>query len=174
VQVVSGDNTWVAGQFEGVAAQIASIEVVQAYAANDGERIPFAARAVARDADGGLVYGLPVAWKVTEGALAIEPGADPLPGLDYALLRDACDPPPEDGAENRTATIEARYGSVSGSASLRWEVRVPAEPPDPFQPDAFCQRASPLGCGCGASGPVPAAWLVIAVLAAIRSRGRPR
>lgn len=170
VRVAVGGQEWVAGRFVGVAPAIASIEVVPAYVASEGERLPFGARAVVRDAAGTLLYGAPIAWTVTAGALAIEPGATDLPGPDYAMLRDACLRPPKDAPETRRVTFEARVGEIADAADLSWLVTVPEAPADDFRADAFCQDADAglIGCGCDSGRAGGAPLLALALLAARR------
>jgi hypothetical protein len=57
VEVTIGGTPQLAGQVVGVPPAVASLELVPAFAVSDGQRLPVAARAVARDASGALLRG---------------------------------------------------------------------------------------------------------------------
>ena len=145
----------------------ASIEIVAGYlGAEDptGDRSPFGARAVVRDADGRLIYGTPVTWKVAEGDLAVTPGqADTmsdLPGNDYAYLEDAC-VRPSDNVGQRTVVLEASYGDLVDSLELVWTARTEAASDEGWEPSENCRSD---GCSCSST---PRAAVGPAALAAL-------
>ncbi len=137
----AGGGTWPLGQVNGVAASEArSLELAAAVTVG-GE--PALARAVVRDADGGLLFGLPVTWRVTAGELAL--GVDPeLPGQDYVLLADECLPPERRGGP-RSAVLEARHGELAASLELAWEGAA-GEPDPAWERGSSCPEGQ--GCGC--------------------------
>jgi hypothetical protein len=77
----------------GVDSDVSSLEIVVAYTNfDDEEHVPYAARAVLRDAAGALVYGARVVWRVTEGDLLVDPegaGDEGEGELAGTRLRDA-------------------------------------------------------------------------------------
>jgi hypothetical protein len=122
-----------------------SIEIVVGYGAQeDPERWtgPMGARAIVRDADGRIIVGTPVEWRLTEGHLAMGPldaelGTPP----EYLALEDDCEPPPE-APETRCAVLEATLddGRLSGRVELEWTALPDDEPSDePFEPNPACQ-----------------------------------
>lgn len=119
------DVTIPVGTVRAVAADaIASLDVVVGFArdddAPDGHRMPIGARAVARTVDGAPVWGIPVEWEVTEGALPVWRDAALPWSSDYVALMDregrACHAPPEH-ATTYDATIVARWGNSSSRPS---------------------------------------------------------
>jgi hypothetical protein len=173
VQVTDGTEQWVAGTLVGVPAEVASIEVVVALIdEGEGATSPYAARAVLRDAGGRLLYGAPVSWEMTGGELEFELDDTGVLGPDYVLLAEACTAPPTDAPETRTATLEARFGGVSASATFEWVAAVSTAP---FVPDPECP-GEPTGdvaegCTCNQGG-VP--WLGIAMVVTTLARRRRR
>ena len=172
VRVRDGTEEWVAGTIVGVEPEVASIEVVVALTEDgDGITSPLAARAVLRDGSGTLVYGAPLTWTLADGDLLVETSDTDLPGPDYVLLEDACVAPPTDAPETRTATLEASFGGLTGSATFDWVAPVSTAP---FAPDPACAIEPPgsaeQGCTCGGGG--APGWGLGMLLAAL-ARRRP-
>jgi hypothetical protein len=104
-------------------AEVASVEIVAAYFTDHeaGTSSPAGARAVVRDAAGGLVWGAPVVWSLDEGLLALGDPQVTLPGADYVAIADSCVPP----SENRglhAAVLRATLGERSVTKDLDWRV----------------------------------------------------
>jgi len=109
-------------------AAVATLDVVVGYArdseADDGHRAPIGARALARTADGVPVWGVPVAWEVTDGAFPL--WRDPsLPwSSDYVALMDregrACHAPPEQDTTYEGALV-ARWNGFEVESEMRWD-----------------------------------------------------
>jgi hypothetical protein len=156
VFVTVRSDTWVAGTVVGVSPEdVASLEIVVALLDDDGHASPFGARAVLRDADGALVYGAPVTWRLIEGNVLLDSDADSgMPGADYVGIRDACVAALPDVSDPRSATIEASYGGLTSTATFDWVV--PASTGE-FFPDSECAGqpngdATEEGCACDQSG----------------------
>ncbi len=152
------------GQIELVpSSAVASLELVTSNVDNDTTSQPLAARAIARDADGALVFGAPIAWDLARGQVALEPGGT-LPGEDYTWVRDAC----EDGAVGkRGATVRARLGELTATAAMRWDLGDEAISLS-TGPDPMCEAS----CGCTSASRSPAAlgWIAAAVALLRRRR----
>jgi len=109
------------------AAAIGSLEVIVGFVPDDealeGHRAPVGARAVARTDDGEPVWGVPVEWEVTRGALPVWRDAELPWSTDYVALLDrdarACHAPPEEETVYE-AEIVARWGDFEGEAAMRW------------------------------------------------------
>lgn len=108
-------------------ADIASLEVVVGFVPDDeqldGHGPPIGARAIARTSDGAPVWGVPIEWEVTEGALPVWRD-ETLPwSTDYIALMDrdaqACHAPPEH-ATTYEATIVATWGEFEVETPMRW------------------------------------------------------
>lgn len=158
---------WTAGEVLGVPAQATTLELVAAYFTDEiGATRPLGARAVLHDLAGNLVYGAPIEWSVTNGALAVSPG-DSLPSEDYASLSDDC-MRPEEGP--RRATLAAALGDLSDAVDLEWTGNTEHEGP----PSEHCLGdVEPAGSGCGcrqAPRPVGVALLAMALLTLPRRR----
>jgi hypothetical protein len=120
--------------------EVVSLEVFPVYLPEGYLREPIGARAVARDADGNLLWGAPVRWSLDEGDLAYGTLDQLLPGPDYVLLDDDCLPPEQGGA--RRAVLRASLGAHTATATLRW--RTPVLPPDPgWVPNVYCEQGEP-------------------------------
>jgi len=146
-EFAAGGGTWPLGQVRGVAADtVKSLRIAAAAQVEGGA--PALARAVARDADGVEVFGLPVTWTVRSGELALVVDPD-LPGQDYVWLGDVCLPPERRGGP-RSAVIEARYGGISAELELTWIGEEGVPEPD-WERDSSCPEGQ--GCGCRASEP---------------------
>ncbi|MFZ5479567.1 MAG: hypothetical protein ACOZNI_22570 [Myxococcota bacterium] len=179
--------TFEVGEVEGVdAGDVASLELALAYSlAEDGADTPVAARVVARDEAGSPVFGMPVVWE-TDREMALAFFGEPAP--DYAWVTDGCVPPSE-AFGPQTATLTARLGELSASATLAWTPRT--EPGDDAEwvKDPSCATRLELpedapatveegsrSCGCG-TGAAPG-LAVLAIAAALNSRrsapGSPR
>lgn len=129
-------RTWTVGTVRGVAeANLVELEVVVGHAPPQGEDgegppgPPAGARAVLRTGDGTPVYGAPVRWTVTDGALPLwRDETMPWTG-DYVALAErdgaACHDAPDQTLELEAA-VEARFGPLSDRATMTWIV----EPPD--------------------------------------------
>lgn len=141
-----GDDRWPLATVTGVPADtIESLEVVVGYALDPliGPG-PVGARAVARDAAGGVVWGAPVVWSLDEGLLALDhtPG---LPGRDYLVVLDRCTPPSENGGPH-TAVLRATLGDLTDTAAIVWDV--PVGLPDLwFEASSHCVEGEPFDPG---------------------------
>jgi len=179
LELAVNDRSWAAGTVEAVDRDApASLEIVAGYFIGDGDaeqRAPFGARAVVRDANGALIYGTPVTWKVTDGALSVAPGsgntADQMPGADYAVLADVCVDPVENDGE-RTVVLEASYGELTDSLELTWTVQA-GSADETWEPGEQCQYG---GCQCrtaSTSGRVALTpWMALVGLLMVRLRRR--
>lgn len=116
------------GRVEAVDADdIASLEVVAGFLpddeAPDGHRMPIGARAIARTADDRVVYGLPVEWSVTEGALPLWRDDELQWDPDFTALEDrdgrGCHEPPEERTIYE-AEVVATWRTLEASAELEW------------------------------------------------------
>lgn len=147
-----------------------SMEIVVGYAldVDSPAAVPFGARAVIRDADGNLLYGAPVEWAVTDGALAVLDPDHDFPGLDYTYLIDACyTRPSRDGT--RHAEIAARYDGIEGTAELDWTADVSTWLDDDDIAE-MCEGHP--GCGCASTGPMPVGTVVFVGVALVLRRRR--
>ncbi len=108
-------------------SEIATLDVVVGFVPDDeqtdGHGPPIGARAIARTAEGAPVWGVPVEWEVTDGALPLWRD-DALPwSTDYVALMDrdaqACHAPPEH-ATTYEATIVATWGEFEVETPMRW------------------------------------------------------
>lgn len=116
--------------------------------------LPYAARAILRDAEGNQLRGAPVAWTLDEGTLSFENGSFRLPGPDHTWLTDACVTQP---VPQRTAVLRATYGWLTATVPLQWtnllSVTDPADgcvgpsdpPPLSERPVPTAQDPSPVG-----------------------------
>ncbi|HET6585201.1 MAG TPA: hypothetical protein VFG69_17205, partial [Nannocystaceae bacterium] len=95
------DVTIPVGRVRGIAADaIATLDLVVGFARDDesraGHSAPIGARAIARTSDGAPVWGVPIEWQVTRGALPVWRDADLPWSADYVALMDrdgrACHP----------------------------------------------------------------------------------
>lgn len=130
-----GESTWPLADVEAVAAdEIDALTIVVGLSDGDGGTVPAGARALARTKDGHLVYGAPVRWSVTRGALIVTPTLG-LPGQDYALLEDGCR-----GSLGR-ATLRATWDGLDASADLSWTG-------EGALADDQTACSAPPGCGC--------------------------
>ncbi len=153
--VAVGDDLWTAGTARAVGADApATLEVVVGYLGegDDDHRQPFGARAIVRDDQGRLIYGTPVTWEVTEGELAVYPGATgdswDLPGADYAQLADACIRPSENVGP-RSVVLEASYGDLTDAIEIAWTFRDEPASDDGWEAPEECQSG---GCSCTTAG----------------------
>jgi hypothetical protein len=152
-----GDVQWTAGTAQAVDGDAPeSLEIVAGYLADGASehRQPFGARAIVRDGQGRLIYGTPVTWEVTEGELAVYPGATEdswdLPGADYAQLADACVRPSEN-VGRRTVVLQASYGDLSDSIELTWIMNDEPGSDDGWDLPEECQSG---GCSCTTGGAI--------------------
>jgi MYXO-CTERM domain-containing protein len=157
--------------------ELASLELLAAFIpyAEEGGRLPWAARAVVLDHDDRPVFGVPVDWSVEGPPMVLEPGPHSdtrFPGGDYAWVEDRCTPPRKQIGE-RTATLGARYGELSDRLELSW--RVTEEMVDlegDWSRDERCEGGC-AGCASGGEGGGPA-WLLglLGLALGLRRRGR--
>lgn len=157
-------GTWPLGQVRGVAADAVESLAIAAVQA-EGEA-PLLARAVARDAAGEALFGLPVTWEVRSGELALAVDPD-LPGQDYVWLADSCLPPERRGGP-RSAVVAASHGGLSASLELTWE-GVKEEPDPTWSRPSGCPEEE--GCGCRSS---EGEWLGLGLLGLLLRRRRRR
>jgi hypothetical protein len=147
----------------------ATIELVLGW----NEYVPFAARALVRDADGMLIYGAPIEWEAT-GVLSVQPVEESglwfFPGGDYTTFTLA----EVEGPATFEESITARWGDRS--AVLAVTIEIPA-PPVP-EPAVEEEVPSPFRCSCdaGAGGGSGAglAFLFVGSVALAQRRKRPR
>ncbi|MCB9780601.1 MAG: hypothetical protein H6742_18685 [Alphaproteobacteria bacterium] len=157
-------------------ADVVSIEIVPAYYPDDAWRTPAGARAVLRTADGAPVFGAPVTWDVTKGALNVQPVSEDL-ATDLIQLGDDCVKPGK-RTGTRSAVVTAAWADLSATATLSW-----TQPDDlaAVLGEAELQQADENwvrpetcvgGCGCAGAGPA-AGWLglLLGVVGAVRRRG---
>jgi MYXO-CTERM domain-containing protein len=183
------------GRVRAVAAdEIATLDVVVGFVrdddASDGHRAPIGARAIARTAEGAPVWGIPVEWEVTEGALPVWRDADLPWSSDYVALMDrearACHVPPEH-ATTYDAAIVARWGEFEVEAPMRWreeavdesaaaEIKEWFTGEDHENAEACEGPGFPSeGCSCASSRSRPGSpALALLVLAALGLRARRR
>lgn len=139
-----------------------------------GDRTPFGTRAVVRDANGRLIYGTPITWKVAEGDLAVSPGAadglSDLPGADYAYLDDSCVRPSENVGQ-RTVILEAAFGDLIDSMELTWTARTEPLSDEGWEPSEHCQSD---GCSCSSAPDAAAGPAALALLLPMALLGRRR
>ncbi len=119
------------GTIEGVdAASVASLEIVVGYRRTDdgGFDVPIGARAVARRADGAVVWGVPVQWEVTAGAFPLWRDETPEWGPEYVALMDeegrGCHPPPKN-SRTYEAALAVRWNDLEDEIELTWRERAP-------------------------------------------------
>lgn len=152
-----GTDRWPLATVSGVPVDaVRSLEVVVAYAVDPNvDTVPFAARAVARDASGNLVWGAPVTWSLDEGLLALGGLPIELPGPDYVVVADACTPPSENEGSH-TAVLRATLGDLTDTVALAWDVS-PGLSDDGFEPWDACVEGEPLDPGPTEEDPTPPA-----------------
>src|SRR5690606_22472020 len=128
---------------------------------------PFLAHAIARDAEGHVVLGLPVRWTVDSGEIAVvEPPAPML--SEYLFFDDTCVPPEERGGQ-REVVLRATSGEVSATVTLRWTGK--AEPAEVgWRASPLCLPPTSEGCGCRTDAPGASALLALGLLALRRRR----
>jgi hypothetical protein len=157
------DDRWPLATVVGVAEDtVASLEVVAAYAPTGTHGVPLAARAVARDASGDLVWGAPISWSIEGEGLALEReaggvGVDHVP-TDYANI----------GVEEVAQTagshrgrITASLGGLTAATELTWTVAEGAPPwPDWQAPLWYCPKATQRGA-------IPAAPVLMGLLSLV-------
>ncbi len=197
-----GDDAWTATQtFLAVTEDdVASLDVLPLYGAEGDDpshRYPVIARAIARDIDGNLIFGVPVEWRPHRTALAVFPGiyvdfpetedAFLLPGPDYALIDDVCEKPSQ-RVGSRSAVLEARFNGVSGRAKMEWLLEDYADVAeecwndggacieDLAEADAKWTRPEECtrACGCTSGGASGVAGLASALAAMALARRRRR
>lgn len=142
------------GEVVGVTADtIDRIEVTALFfdGGADGQQ-PIQAQAQAKTADGGVVVGVPITWRVVEGDLVLRASEEePL-----AATIELTECLPRRPQETRRGAIEASFGEISGRLDLSWRGYTGAQPAYEVE----CERE---GCGCqsGASG---AGWMGLGVM----------
>jgi MYXO-CTERM domain-containing protein len=157
-----GGHSVPVGEATGVpVSSIKSLEIAVVYLEQPGGlSFPYYARAVARDADGKLVLGAPIHWKLH--GLLVTPGPDGgLPGADYVALTDQCADPGTTFGEQR-ARLTASVGLVSTSTELVWNPRPEAAPTEGWVAADACQ--GPCGCSTGGEGSLGGGALLVAAL----------
>ncbi|MCY1012668.1 DUF4185 domain-containing protein [Nannocystis pusilla] len=132
--------------------------------------VPFAARTVARDDEGDLVVGLPIAWSAEAGNMAYWPELTP---PDTLVLADDCIAPEDrDGA--RKLLLRARHGDLSASLEFTWAGTRELSPFNFVEPDSSWAPPdtclAPAGCGCRSGEPGGAALLLGLLLLGRRRR----
>jgi MYXO-CTERM domain-containing protein len=175
--------------------EVASLDVIVGFVpdgeAPEGHRAPIGARAVARTHDGAPVWGVPVEWEVTQGALPVWRDAELPWSGDYVALMDrearACHAPPADETVYE-ATIVASWGEFTAEAAMRWreepvdesageELKELFTGDDHEDADACEGPGFPQeGCSCSSSGSgsgAAAAMLVLGIALARRRRRSP-
>ena len=169
------EQEWIAGRVVAVDEDApASLEIVAGYLAQDeAESAPFGARAVVRDAEGRLIFGTPVTWRVTYGSLAVAPWVfeeeeyTSLPGADYTTLRDECVRPSARGGA-RSVTLEASHGGLTDEVEIAW-IGTAYDSDEVWEPSRYCQSS---GCSCSAMSSPRSGWgaAVLAALAVVGIR----
>lgn len=147
-------------------AGIVSLDLVAAFTVGEGGSAPFGARAVARDAEGNLVYGAPITWTMQGGA-AIDADSNLVPGGDYVVFEVPC---AEAVGGTLTATLVAEYAGIRVEESLSWVVAEGAACPaaDTGIIGEGCEKEEECACGGGGAG------TVLGLFAALLSAGRAR
>jgi MYXO-CTERM domain-containing protein len=174
------------------ATAVASLDVIVGFVPDDeapeSHRAPVGARAVARTHDGAPVWGIPVQWEVTQGALPVWRDAELPWSTDYVALLDrearACHAPPERETVYE-ATVVAHWGEFAAESAMRWreepvdesaaeEIKEFFAGEDHEDADACEGPGFPEeGCSCASSRPnaLGLALGVVVVLALRRRRG---
>ena len=131
-------------------SRAASLEIVAGYGEDRSGGV--ALRAVVRDAQGRLLYGMPVAWE-TEREPFLSGFEAASAGADYAVLEDVCVAPPARPTERR-AVVTATLGGLSDSLEVSWIAMPADDDDDEFEPDPRCvveggeDGLTERGCGC--------------------------
>lgn len=116
------------GRVEAVAeSAIDSLEIVVGFIgdedAPDGHRTPVGARAIARTADDRIVYGVPVEWSITKGALPLWRDDELQWDPDFTALADrdsrGCHPPPDEATTYRVDLL-ATWGELEDRDEIEW------------------------------------------------------
>ncbi|WAS92560.1 DUF4185 domain-containing protein [Nannocystis punicea] len=132
--------------------------------------VPLAAGAIARDAVGDRVIGLPLTWSAEVGNMASAP-FDTLP--EQIALADDCIAP-EDRDGPRELVLRARHGDLSADLEFTWAgTREPTlfntvEADASWKPPATC--LAPAGCGCRSAETDAGGLLLLGLLALGRRR----
>lgn len=175
-------HTWPIGQLTGVPAEsVVSLELAGALIVSGDPdapllgrtSTPLGARAIARDAAGDLVIGLPMAWSADVGNVAHVPE---LTRHEHLVVADDCVAPEQ--REGPRALV-LRGSSQGLSATLRFDwtgtreatVFTP-EPGADWAPSPNCLEPTG-GCGCRSADPGGASLLLLGLLG-LRRRRRSR
>ncbi len=197
LSLVVGPTRVALGRVRGVALDtLKELEVLVAYGNPNREdarsQIPTAARAVARDGDGDLVYGARAEWEVLAGSFPFTPTwfyRDDA-NHDYTMLIDPaadpqkneapwCFPTPITGARSYTGRIAAHVAGLEADVDLAWTYAVPSEDVNLLklqQPGPNCEGPGfeePGACACTSApqhGPVLVCLALLALGTARRRR----
>ncbi|HJN72374.1 MAG TPA: hypothetical protein QGF58_00455 [Myxococcota bacterium] len=150
---------------------VVSLEIHAGIFADEDSESPLAARAIARDADGNQVFGVPVEWSIEDGtSIAVAPVLDQEgdESSQTVFLSDACIEP--DGSE-RTSLLVARWEDLEASAELTWQS---AEADPDWEAGEDCLEVETTGCsgGCTAGPAAPGLAALLLGLAVTRRRKR--
>jgi len=123
--------------------------------------------AVARDAEGRRVTGLPIEWSLHHGDLALR--SDDGGPASVVETHDVCSPAP-DQPRPASATISATLGELEASVDLEW-IALPGDPRE--RGSGLCEQAR-HGCACAtADGEAGGAlWSGLALLGLVAWRRR--
>lgn len=172
-----GDRTWPLGQVLGVSSEAAaSLEIAASVAFEDDadapllgrSATPFIVHAIARDAEGHPLLGLPVVWTLDRGAIGAWTDLLGPTRSEYLVLEDAC-VHPEDRGGPREIVLRATHGELSTAITLRWTGEDAASETD-WRPPATCLAPTSEGCGCRTDAPGGGALLGLGLLALLRRR----
>ena len=198
--LVTGPTRVSLGRVRGVPLDtLAQLEVVVAYGPfpQENSRVPVAARAVARDGEGDLVYGAKAEWEVLAGSFPFTPVFFYAEGTnrDYTLLIDAaadddeqsywCFPMPVTGARSYTGRITADVAGLHAEVDLAWTYQAPSSEVGGIFEDALNKQRpgpncegpgfdEPGACECTSDprGAPPLALLTLVALGTARRRRR--
>lgn len=201
LSLVVGPSRVALGRIRGVGLdELAELEVVVAYFEEpEVPRQPQAARAVARDREGDLVYGARAEWEVLAGSFPFAPVSlfGERANFDYTTLSDferdpgesnVCYPTHDLKLRHYTGRIAAHVGGLSAEAELAWSYQYRPDLDTPFAapdaelpPSSLCQGPGfdELTCACDSGpGPRPAfgslALLSLGTALCLRRRARRR
>lgn len=192
VTVVQGDVRLPAGRVRGVADdELASLEVAAGYAPGDDDGRhgpPIGARAIFRTDDRAPVFGVPVAWEVTEGAFPAWRGEEEDWGPDYVALMDedglGCHKPPKRDPRTFHGTVVATHGDLEAEVEFEW-TETPEDASlgeklgnlvlgDKHENSELCEGPGFPAEGCGCATTTAPGWAVAAPLLVIVFRPRRR
>ena len=160
-----------AGSFSTVAEEeVVSLEVHVGVIVGDGDdEVPFVARAIARDAEGEQVFGVPVEWSLEGTPLVVAGTVDEEFGFEdnqTVFLSDEC--VAGDGLE-RSTILTASWNGLEASADVSW---ISAIDEGEFEADEDCLELEGCAGGCASGPAIPGLAALLLGLAATRRRRR--